>query len=485
MQVWYVIRAVVVFFSVLLVSLSSDAFVLKTTYQLAPPKYMLSRNGTAAGLCVDIINELNRRLAAYGIKIVSDGKFRTAGEIYRLLSEGKIDLFVGFAKTPKRLKALVFSKYPLYSLHHAFLIRASNRFFRGVLFSNGEVAVPSGTRSLEFFKRNYVFSPFVVDNVEDAVRLLKEGKVYAVFYSSLSLAYYRSLLGNRFTVISSGADRYYHYIAYRKGISRKTKSILDKVLFSMLEDGTLSRIISSNPNYSGVRAANELVLANIDWPPYEFFENGTWRGIDVEVVKKVFSSIGFKVKIKYLPWARILEYLRRGVIDGTFTISRTPKRERYLWYSSEPLTTGLYGFLYIRGRVDPTKIGSAKLRCAYIRGFSYEPRLRRIKNLRLFPVPNDWVGIKALIDGRVDLFVANKFVGLFYLKRLGHLKDVGFMPLGSKRLYYVALSKSDDYHELILKRFSKTLKIFKSTESYRSILNRYGLSWGDIWSGVR
>ena len=333
---------------------SQGVVVLRTTYQLAPPKYYVGEDRKVKGLCVDIIKRLNTELKRYGILIKSDGKFRTAGEIFRLLREGKIDLFVGFAKTKRRKEQLIYSDYPVYSVFHGFLVRTLGRkafILRRDLISQ-DVAVPKGTRSYSVFLKSYGVKPKGVTSIYDGIRLFKEGKVKAVFYSSLSLYYYKQLLGSEYKVVRSGLGKYYHYVVFSRGLDDKIIRTVNEAVKSILLGGDIEKIIFSNPVYAGSVPANVMVFANIDWPPYEWFEGGFWRGMDVEILKRVFSEIGIKVQILKLPWVRILRYLKLGIIDGTFTISKTKSRQAFLWYSDEPLTTGIYGFFTLKTTVE-------------------------------------------------------------------------------------------------------------------------------------
>ena len=100
---------------------------------------------------------------------------------------------------------------------------------------------------------------------------------------------------------------------------------------------------------------------------------------------------------------------------------------------------------------------------------------------KLYPVSNDLVGFMALRDGRVNLFIANRLVGDFYLKKLGMHGKITFEPFGRRKLYYVAMSKMDEYHKRLLELFSEKLRRFKRANEYRSILSRYGVKYEDIW----
>ena len=88
--------------------------ILKTTFQIATPKYMV-RNGRPSGVAYEIFLYLRHSLRDKGIDLVWDGKFRTMEEIQDLLASCKIDFFIGMSKTRDRMKSVEFSSYPIYS----------------------------------------------------------------------------------------------------------------------------------------------------------------------------------------------------------------------------------------------------------------------------------------------------------------------------------------------------------------------------------
>ncbi len=450
--------------------------VLKTTFQIAIPKYMVM-NGKPTGVGYEIFQKLKKSLEKRGIDLVWDGKFRNMEEIQSLLSSCKIDLFIGMSKTKKRMEKFDFSSYPLYSLSYVFLTRKRAKKVKKIL-------VVGGTKTESLLLRaspsNEKFNIIRVQSVDHAVSLLDSGKADAIFYNSMSLGYIYNQNPLKYSIITYFSGKYYQFVAFSKCLHKNIKEILNKAIFEMLRSGEVKAIILNFALWNYMRPANYLIFAVSNWPPYEFTDGERWFGIDAEVVQKLFKELGFEIEMENMSLARTLESIKLGIIDGTFSISMTSDRKKYMYFSSEPISISIDGFLYRKDRFkDKDLYTPMNLVCGYVPGYAYENVLSQETSLRLIPLSSIESGVRALLAGRIDILATNKFVGMYYVKKLGEAEEVSFLPVFGRDYYYVALSKVDSYHKEILEAFSKRFEIFKHTRDYERILEGYGLSYED------
>lgn len=63
-------------------------------------------------------------------------------------------------------------------------------------------------------------------------------------------------------------------------------------------------------------------------------DSGVLRGYAWDVVRETFHARGYTVELYMVPWARVMHYLRKGVVDAGFPAIRTPVREREFDFSS-------------------------------------------------------------------------------------------------------------------------------------------------------
>ena len=61
--------------------------------------------------------------------------------------------------------------------------------------------------------------------------------------------------------------------------------------------------------------AEKITLAYVDFPPYEFEENGKAHGILIRIVETVFKKGNIPLELKFLPFKRAYEYTRNNEID--------------------------------------------------------------------------------------------------------------------------------------------------------------------------
>ena len=452
--------------------------ILKTTFQIATPKYMV-RNGRPSGVAYEIFLYLRHSLRDEGIDLVWDGKFRTMEEIQDLLASCKIDFFIGMSKTRDRMKSVEFSSYPIYSLSYTFLTKKGMKKVE-------KIAVVGGTKTESILLRasppRKKFKIVRVKSVDRAVSLLDSGDVDAIFYNSMSLGYIYGQNPSKYSISSYFSGKYYQFVAFSKCLPEETKKILNDTIFEMLKNGAIKAAILNFGLWSYMRPGNYLTLAVSNWPPYEFMSGGEWIGVDAEAVRKILRSLGFEIDIENMSWARILESIKLGVIDGTFSVPMTEDRKKYMYFSSEPISVGVDGLFYRKDRFGERDLYvPVNLVCGYVPGYAYEDILRQETSMRLIPVSDNESGMRALLAGRIDVFATNKFVGMYYAKKLGGAEKVGFLPIFGKDYYYLALSKIDDYHKKILEEFSKAFEKFKHTRGYEKILEGYGLNYDEAW----
>lgn len=446
---------------------------LKTTFQIATPKYMVI-NGKPTGVGYEIFQKLKRSLENRGIDLVWDGKFRNMEEIQSLLSSCKIDLFIGMSKTKKRMEKFNFSSYPLYSLSYVFLTRRGIRRVKKIL-------VVGGTKTESLLLKTAPpkqFNIIRVQSVDRAVSLLDSGKADAIFYNSMSLGYIYNQNPLKYSIITHFSGKYYQFVAFSKCLRKDVREVLNKAVFEMLKSGEIKAIILNFALWNYMKPANYLIFAVSNWPPYEFTDGERWFGIDAEVVQKLFKELGFEIEIENMSLARTLESIKLGIIDGTFSISETGDRKKYMYFSSEPISVSVDGFLYRKDRFREKDLYTPmNLVCGYVPGYAYENVLNQETSLRLIPLSSIEYGVRALLAGRIDILATNKFVGMYYVRKLGEAEKVSFLPVFGKDYYYVALSKIDSYHKDILMVFSKRFEIFKHSREYERILEGYGLSY--------
>ena len=140
-------------------------------------------------------------------------------------------------------------------------------------------------------------------------------------------------------------------IAIAKGISSLTSSIND-ALNTLKANGTLDAILN---NYIGEnigqtpytspenvnRSNGTLVMAtNAYFQPYEYYENGTIVGIDVDVATAICDTLGMTLKVEDMEFDSIITAVSSGKADvGIAGMTVTPERQKNIDFSDSYTTS--------------------------------------------------------------------------------------------------------------------------------------------------
>ncbi len=231
---------------------------------------------------------------------------------------------------------------------------------------------------------------------------------------------------------------------------------------------------------SGLTAADKVItLTTLDWEPY-IGQSMPGQGYIAEVVKEAFTRVGYKVNIKFLPWARAVNEAETGSADGLFPEYMGDERKALFLYS-EAMPGGPLGFYKKKSSaisyktlndLKPYKIG-------VVRDYINTAEFDAAKYLKKDEADSDEINIKKLINGRVDLVVIDRLVGDYLItqKFPENKAQLEFVnpPLELKPLYIVFSKKAPNY-QTKLEDFNKGLKEITKDGTLKKILTKHGVA---------
>jgi len=235
---------------------------------------------------------------------------------------------------------------------------------------------------------------------------------------------------------------------------------------------SISILISVN-----VYSAGNVTLASLDWEPY-IGQNLENQGYVAELVREAFKAEGYTLKIVYLPWARVVSMAKKGEYDGYFPeyYSDSLKKD---FFVSDPFQGGPLVFFERKGaNITFNKLEDLKpFRIGVVRGYVNTEAFDNASYLKKDEVKDDFTNLKKLVAGRIDLMVADKFVGYHLIKtKMPQNKnkiDV-VKPVLEEKDLYVCLSKKVKSGDQKLKAFNAGLKKIKENGLMNSILKKHG-----------
>lgn len=76
----------------------------------------------------------------------------------------------------------------------------------------------------------------------------------------------------------------------------------------------------------------KICIDSNNWYPFTYTENGTAKGLHLDIVKKAMESLNHQAHFTPLPWVRCMMMVKQGIYDGLLSASYTEERSLHLEY---------------------------------------------------------------------------------------------------------------------------------------------------------
>jgi polar amino acid transport system substrate-binding protein len=220
------------------------------------------------------------------------------------------------------------------------------------------------------------------------------------------------------------------------------------------------------------------------WEPYQFIGFGRKiQGLDIELINLVAEELNCDVEYKQESWGNLLSLLKAGEIDFVLGASITEERKAFAHFS-EPYRSEEFQ-LYIRAD-EEHKYRQATV-ADFVRGnhklgtigeYYYGEELSGLmdddKFAKLFkPAFMGEINLARLIDGDIDGFLEDSFVGASLIRRKGLDKYIAAHQAKiSTGDVYVMFSRSAVKPEVV-SEFNSALRAIKSNGAYDRLVTKY------------
>ncbi|WP_019616309.1 substrate-binding periplasmic protein [Psychromonas ossibalaenae] len=218
-------------------------------------------------------------------------------------------------------------------------------------------------------------------------------------------------------------------------------------------------------------------IATLDWEPY-ISQQLSDEGFMAEITREAFRREGYKVEYVYLPWKRAVTQTEYGEFDGYFPSYWSKQREDKSLFTDSIISGPVVLFKVKGSSITYKELSDLKpYRIGVVRGFVNTPEFDAADYLRKEQVTTDLVNIKKLLAERVDLIVADKFVGFYLLNKylphmFGQIESIS-PPLQDKKMY-LCISKKSDNAAVKVEAFNKGLKEMHKDGTFDKILQKHG-----------
>ncbi|WP_168188258.1 ABC transporter substrate-binding protein [Hahella sp. CCB-MM4] len=222
-----------------------------------------------------------------------------------------------------------------------------------------------------------------------------------------------------------------------------------------------------------------------EFPPFNYTENGRIVGASTEIVEAIMRSSGYEYHLESHPWARAYELAKSGKNTLIYSIGRTPKREEdFKWIGI--LVPSVHSVFALKERSDivinslndlshytiGTTINDVRESYLVSRGFDVRS-LQRIGGESAYIM-----NYLKLMKGRIDLWPMPDAVMSYIVRKTGDdpetvVRKVYELSEISRGGYYLAAGRATS--EDVVVRLQASLEVFRLTQDYQEIINRWGL----------
>ncbi len=194
----------------------------------------------------------------------------------------------------------------------------------------------------------------------------------------------------------------------------------------------------------------EVILATtLNYPPYEYRENGQPKGLAVDIVKEALHRVGVKqVDFQFFPWRRAVFVTEYGERDLLFNAGKNEPRKKWGYYVDSVLIQQSY--VLFKRRADQFDVKpdfsnvndkDISIRAGYLYGsgiFRQALDSHRFHKVELSNSTEQ--SVRQLLNERVDMFVGDLLPVMFYIQEQGLEDKIDIVLHQGKRMEVLSWS---------------------------------------------
>ncbi|WP_147819436.1 substrate-binding periplasmic protein [Salidesulfovibrio onnuriiensis] len=237
----------------------------------------------------------------------------------------------------------------------------------------------------------------------------------------------------------------------------------------------LAALLLAVPAGAAMAAEETLTIVFEEYPPYEYLEGETPRGINIEIIREAFSRMGVRPVFRTMPWKRGLYELKNGTIAALASGFRTPDREKFAYFPHHYLSLEVNSIFVCREgsiRVDSLKDLRGKT-VGVVREYAYGTEFDTLTGMLLDPVNNNTLLVGKLADRRVDAIAGNLRVIEYLAERLGVEERIRpAYNLSSEPLYLFFSRKAGPHMPDLVRRYDSAMSAMEADGTLRRLRDR-------------
>jgi diguanylate cyclase len=405
------------------------------------------RVGLLPSLLADMEKALGLRFAKAEVKDWDDA--------YSGFTQGKIDVLYGANPTPERERIMVFTRA---AQRYPYLVLARKDSSVQTLGDIDRKKVGFITndfvrQQLPKTYRNIHFEALDFDTPAHGLKALREGVV------------------DGFVTAGGGLEKDFLFAFPDVALAARLPAITSDMTFAVLKERAMlgeliNRYIDQNAAkiesmaHAAERTYNLKILrltpselAWLDNPgeavvgvaedylPFDLYQDGEYRGIAGEMLKRITEITGITFKVVSGPFAQVYQKALAGEID-VLNIAKTDDRLPYFLYP-RPISTERDIIVGLKTSPAVQDVyGLEGKRVAVIEGFWHEEHLRKnLRDAQIVITSSILESLKLIRAGQVDYTIENPTVVEFYINGLGYTDVVKRGSTSKDSFVYFGVNK--------------------------------------------
>lgn len=243
-----------------------------------------------------------------------------------------------------------------------------------------------------------------------------------------------------------------------------------------------------------LKSPQRFQASTLHYPPYEYKEDGTAKGIAIELIKLAIQKSGTQaIEFNFYPWRRAVNTVQHGDSDMLFNAGKNNARQEWGHYVESPLIMQNYvlfkrkaSSIQINANFDNAEKFPIAVRTGYLYGTGlFRDALDRGQFSYIVQSETTMQSIDLLLNKRVDVFVGDYLPVMHYLSKHGLEDQIDIVKEhGSYRnmsvllwpTYMVFSKKRVDL--AYVNKITQALEEMKADGSYYEVFKQYRESLG-------
>ncbi|MGM0173999.1 amino acid ABC transporter substrate-binding protein/permease [Enterococcus sp. DIV0800] len=455
-----------------------------TDLTFAPFEFQNS-DGEYVGIDVDLLNQ-----------IAKDQNFKVDlrplgfdSSIQGVQSDQLDGMIAGMSITDERKKTFDFSD-PYFDSGIQMAVKNDNTDIKDYNDLKGKtVSAKIGTESATFLNDNKDKYGYEVKQYEAADAMynaLNNGNVEAIFDDYPVLGY-AVTNGQPFKLVGDPEEGSSYGFAVKKGENKELLEKFNKGLKDLKKNGSYDKIVSEyiSSGSENQAASSEMkkiepkkdvytIASDSAFAPFEYQDSdGKYKGIDVDLMKRIAELQGFKIDFKFIGFSSAMQALESGQADGMIAgMTITDERKANYDFSDPYFQSGIQlavakdnkdikAYKDLKGKTVGAKVGteSADFLEAHKDEYGY--------TIKSFDAADQLYD--ALKIGSIDAMMDDYPVIGYAVKQGQDLKTPIKREVGGEYGFAVNKGQNPELREM----FTEGLKELKRTGEYDKIVNQY------------